>query len=148
MPQLLPLSRAARLAGVTRGELQNKLRENDIEAFEGKITVSNLLAIYPDADLESDPVFERVQQIKADARPKRDYSDGWLPDPEVLMTRLKEINSVLMRTKSSLNYAEQLLKETLQRIAHARGMDGERRLASFDELFKWLEHKVSAEMPH
>ena len=148
MPQLLPLSRAARLAGVTRSELQKKLRDNDIETFEGKLTVSNLLAIYPDADLESDPVFERVQQIKADARPKRDYSDGWLPEPEVLMTRLKEINSVLMRTKSSLNYAEQLLKETLQRIAHARGMDGEKRLASFDELFKWLEHKVSAEMPH
>jgi len=27
-------------------------------------------------------------------------------------------------------------------------MDGEKRLASFDELFTWLEHKVSAEMPH
>jgi CDP-4-dehydro-6-deoxyglucose reductase len=148
MPQLLPLSRAARLAGVTRSELQKKLRDNDIEAFEGKITVNNLLAIYPDADLESDPVFERIQQIKADARPKRDYSDGWLPDPEVLMTRLKEINSVLMRTKSSLNYAEQLLKETLQRLAHARAAEGDGQTASVDELFKWLEHKVSAEMPH
>jgi CDP-4-dehydro-6-deoxyglucose reductase, E3 len=148
MPQLLPLSRAARLAGVTRSELQKKLRDNNIEAFEGKITVSNLLAIYPDADLESDPVFERIQQIKADARPKRDYSDGWLPEPEVLMTRLKEINSVLMRTKSSLNYAEQLLKETLQRLAHARALNGEQRLATVDELFGWLEHKVSAEMPH
>jgi CDP-4-dehydro-6-deoxyglucose reductase len=148
MHQLLPLSRAARLAGVTRSELQKKLRDQDIEAFEGKITVSNLLAIYPDADLESDPVFERIQQIKADARPKRDYSDGWLPDPEVLMTRLKEINSVLMRTKSSLNYAEQLLKETLQRLAHARSAEGEGQEASVDELFKWLEHKVSAEMPH
>ena len=148
MPQLLPLSRAARLAGVTRGERQNKLRENDIETFEGKITVSNLLAVYPDADLESDPVFERIQRIKTEARPKRDYSDGWLPDPEVLMTRLKEINSVLMRTKSSLNYTEQLLKETLQRVAHARSAVDAARGASLDELFEWLEHKVSAEMPH
>jgi CDP-4-dehydro-6-deoxyglucose reductase len=148
MPQLLPLSRAARLAGVTRSELQKKLRDNDIETFEGKLTVSNLLAIYPDADLESDPVFERIQQIKADARPKRDYSDGWLPDPEVLMTRLKEINSVLMRTKSSLNYVEQLLKETLQRLAHARSLGGEARLTVVDELRDWLEHKVGTEMPH
>jgi len=141
-----PLSRAARLAGVTRSELQKKLRDNDIETFEGKLTVSNLLAIYPDADLESDPVFERVQQIKADARPKRDYSDGWLPEPEVLMTRLKEINSVLMRTKSSLNYAEQILKETLQRIATPgwTARSGSRLSTSF----QWLEHKVSAEMPH
>ena len=148
MPQLLPMSRAARLAGVTRSELQKKLRDNNIEAFEGKITVSNLLAIYPDADLESDPVFERVQQIKADARPKRDYSDGWLPDPEVLMTRLKEINSVLTRTKASFNYVEQLLKETLQRLSHARSMDGDARLRSVDELRTWLEHKLSTEMPH
>jgi CDP-4-dehydro-6-deoxyglucose reductase, E3 len=133
---------------VTRSELQKKLRDNDIETFEGKLTVSNLLAIYPDADLESDPVFERIQQIKADARPKRDYSDGWLPDPEVLMTRLKEINSVLMRTKSSLNYVEQLLKETLQRLAHARSLGGEARLTVVDELRDWLEHKVGTEMPH
>jgi CDP-4-dehydro-6-deoxyglucose reductase len=148
MPQLLPLSRAARLAGVTRGELQNRLREQNIETFEGKITVSNLLALYPDADLESDPVFERIQQIKADARPKRDYTDGWLPEPEVLMTRLKEINSVLMRTKGSLNYAEQLLKETLQRLAHAQGEGGAGQVAALGELRSWLEHKVSAEMPH
>ncbi len=148
MPQLLPLSRAARLAGVTRSELQKKLRDSSIEAFEGKITVSSLLAIYPDADLESDPVFERIQRIRAEARPKRNYSDGWLPDPEVLMTRLKEMSSVLVHTKSSLNYAEQVLRETLQRLAHAKGMDTEQRLAGFDELLNWLEHKVNAQVPH
>ena len=148
MPQLLPLSRAARLAGVSRGELQKRLRDEGIETFEGKITVSRLLALYPDADLESDPVFERIQQIKADARPKRDYTDGLLPEPEVLMTRLKEINSVLTRTKSSLNYAEQLLKETLQRLAHVRSLAGDVRLRAVDELRDWLELKVSTEMPH
>ena len=148
MAQLLPLSRAARLAGVTRGELQKRLRDEGIETFEGKITVTRLLSLYPDADLESDPVFERIQQIKAEARPKRDYTDGLLPEPEVLMTRLKEINSVLMRTKSSLNYAEQLLKETLQRLAHVKSLAGETRAQAVDEVRDWLEHKVSAEMPH
>ncbi|MCU0767098.1 MAG: 2Fe-2S iron-sulfur cluster-binding protein [Gammaproteobacteria bacterium] len=148
MAQLLPLSRAARLAGVTRGELQKRLRDEGIETFEGKITVTRLLSLYPDADLESDPVFERIQKIKADARPKRDYTDGLLPEPEVLMTRLKEVNAVLTRTKSSLNYAEQVLKETLQRLAHARSLVGATKLQATDELRDWLEHKVSTEMPH
>jgi CDP-4-dehydro-6-deoxyglucose reductase len=148
MPQLLPLSRAARLAGVTRSELQKRLRERNIEAFEGKITVSNLLTMYPDADLESDPVFERIQDIKDKARPKRDYTDGWLPDAEVLMTRLKEINSVLMRTKASLNYTEQVLKDILQRLSVGRQLVPERRLEAVDELCDWLEHSLTAGAQH
>lgn len=148
MPQLLPLSRAARLAGVTRSELQKKLRDQNIEAFEGKITVSNLLAMYPDADLESDPVFERIQDIKDNARPKRDYTDGWLPDAEVLMTRLKEINSVLMRTKASLNYTEQVLKDILQRLAAGSQLATDRRLEAVDELHDWLAHSLSAGAYH
>ena len=43
MPQLLSLSRAARLAGISRGELQAEIRQEAIPTFEGKIAVEDLL---------------------------------------------------------------------------------------------------------
>ena len=102
MPQLLTLSRAARIAGVTRSELQKRLREANTESFEGQIRVSDLHALYPEVDLEHDPVFERIERIKSSARPKTEYTDGWMPDAEVLMTRLKQMNRVLVRTKADV----------------------------------------------
>ena len=81
MPQLLSLSRAARLARVSRGELQHQIRIKEVETFEGQIPVDSLLRLYPEVNLDRDPVLERLEHIKATAQPKSRYSDGWLPEP-------------------------------------------------------------------
>ena len=111
MPQLLSLSRAARLAGVSRGQLQKQIREQGIETFEGEIAVSDLVRAYPDLDIEHDPVLERLERIKASTRPKSRYTDHWIPEPEVLMARLQDFKQVLARTKATLNGMEELLTE-------------------------------------
>lgn len=116
MPQLLSLSRAARLAGVSRGELQKRIRKEDAKTFEGEVTIEVLLALYPHIDMEADPVLERVTKIRTEAKPKTHYSDGWMPDPEVLMSRLKEFQHTLVQTKSALNASEALVQETLDEL--------------------------------
>ncbi len=116
MPQPLTLSRAAKLAGVTRSELQETLRKSGLNMFEGKIAIGDLLSLYPEIDLERDPVFERIKRIKETARPKREYSDGWIPQPDVLLARLKEMQSVLVRTKAALNRGEVRFEEIVQRL--------------------------------
>jgi len=119
MPKLLSLSRAARLAGVSRGELQKRIREEDLKTFEGELTVDLLLQLYPHIDMEADPMLEKVRQIRNEAKPKTHYSDGWMPDPEVLLTRLKEFQHVLVQTKSALNSSDALLQETLDDLVTA-----------------------------
>jgi len=120
MPQLLSVSRAARLAGVSRGELQQKIRADGLETFEGQVRIDDLLRAYPHINLDRDPVFERVERLKTHARPKHHYSDGWLPDPEVLMSRLHQFRDVLVRTKSQLNAAEDLLSDTARMLTGLR----------------------------
>jgi CDP-4-dehydro-6-deoxyglucose reductase len=94
-----------------------------LPTFEGKISIEALLQAYPEVDMERDPVLERVALIKAEARPKRRYGDQWLPEPEVLMSRLQDFQNVLVRTKAALNTAEQLLGEMAARLeaAHEQG---------------------------
>jgi len=123
MSQLLSLSRAARLAGVSRGEVQARVRDENIETFEGKIAVDDLLRAYPEVDVHSDPVLERVALIKARARPKSRYTDHWMPEPEVLMARLEEFQHVLTRTKASLNTIEEVLDEVTGRLESAVAAD-------------------------
>ncbi|MBA1330067.1 hypothetical protein QQ73_02380, partial [Candidatus Endoriftia persephone str. Guaymas] len=56
---------------------------------------------------------------KREARPKAKYSDGWLPDPEVLMSRLREFQHTLVQTKAALNGAEMLIGDTQQSLQAA-----------------------------
>ena len=125
MAKLLSVSRAARLAGVSRGELQKRIREEKVETFEGELTVELLLQLYPHIDLDADPMLEKVRAIRSEAKPKSHYSDGWMPDPEILMKRLKEFQHVLVQTKSALNASDALLQETLTELQTALQRDDE-----------------------
>lgn len=125
MSQYLSLSRAARLAGVSRGDLQERVRRMALPTFEGSIAVADLLQAYPRLDLEQDPVLERVEAIKAKAKPKRHYTDHWLPEPEVLLARVQDFQQVLMRTKGALNNNEQLLREVALQLEEAAQLDGD-----------------------
>ena len=144
MPQPLSLSRAAKIAGVTRGELQQRLRDSGLNIFEGKIALGDLLTLYPEIDLDRDPVFERIQRIKQNARPKREYSDGWMPEPGVLLARLKEIQAVLTRTKALLNRSDQTVGELSSRLQEIGvSADASTRL-QIDGLLDWLQAQRQA----
>jgi CDP-4-dehydro-6-deoxyglucose reductase len=90
MPRYLTLSRAARLVGVRRGALQAKIRSGELAAFEGMVSVDNLLRAYPQAHLEDNAFLERLEAIK-DAAFARRVRERVLPSAEVLMARIEEL---------------------------------------------------------
>jgi len=117
MTQLLSLSRAARLAGVTRSELQKRIRRGELTTFEGDIKVSDLLRVYPEVSLEHSGDLERVERIKANALPKSRQGDSVLPSPQILISRLKSISDVLVEKAAALEAAESILAELDTRLA-------------------------------
>lgn len=122
MPDKLSLSRAARLANVSRGELQARLKALNLNIFEGAIRTADLLTAYPEIDMDSDPVLERVALIREEAFAKRGRRDTALPSPEVLMSRLQDFQTVLTKTKAQLNLATELvqsLRDELETALHS-----------------------------
>ncbi len=117
MTQLLSLSRAARLAGVTRSELQKRIRRGELTTFEGEIAATDLLRIYPEVDLEHSGDLERVEHIKANALPRSQQGDGTLPSAQVLIARLKSLSKVLVQKAAALESAEAILAELDARLA-------------------------------
>lgn len=87
MTQLLTLSRAAHLIGVSRGSLQEKIRNGELAAYDGLVASEELLRVFPDMQLEVSGAFERVTQIKEQAFGKR-VRQRMLPSQEVLAQRL------------------------------------------------------------
>lgn len=116
MSQLLSLSRAARLAGVSRRVLQKKIHDGDLTTFEGMIAVEDLLRLYPATELSHDTEFERLERIKATAYSRR-VREHLMPSAEVLSARLNELGQELAYAKTQVAHSHDLLQQVLDRLA-------------------------------
>lgn len=101
MTQWLNLSRAARLIGVPRGELQRAIREGRLAANDGLVSTAGLLALYPRLSLEESGAFERVSRVKDEAFGRR-VLDRALPGREALAQRLIEQSGELTEARRHL----------------------------------------------
>jgi CDP-4-dehydro-6-deoxyglucose reductase len=115
MSHLLPLSRVARLVGLTRSALQQMIRSNQLATFDGEVDMEELLRVFPSVRWEEDGEYQRVEEIKRKAFGKRIF-ERVLPDKEVLAERLYELGKEFAATKSLLLH--------------------------YDQVFEWLENKM------
>jgi len=100
MPQLMNLSRAARLVGVTRVALQKKIKEGSLPSFEGMVTEDGLLQVYPDIQFEDNTFSGRIGRTKVMAKGVRAFER--LPNKEVLFARLTSLGKELSGTQAEL----------------------------------------------
>lgn len=70
MVETLPLSRAARAAGVSRTELQAKITAGELKSFEGMVRLDDLIRVFPSARIRESAEIKRVRQIKESALTK------------------------------------------------------------------------------
>lgn len=115
MTQLLNLSRAAQLIGVSRGVLQEKVRSGELAAIDGMVSSDELLRVFPDFQLEETGALERVTQIKDQAFGKR-VRERLLPSQEVLAQRLFAQSQELDSVRRHLARYHELLLQVRARI--------------------------------
>jgi CDP-4-dehydro-6-deoxyglucose reductase len=88
MDRYVDIWKAARLAGVSRAEIQERIAGGELESFEGRVDVAGLGRLYP-AALESDGlIIDFVEQVKEDALRKGIRSRERLEDPDALAADL------------------------------------------------------------
>lgn len=115
MSQLLTLSRAAQILGVSRGTLQQKIRAGELAAFEGMIAADELLRVWPHVDLENAGAFERVAQIKDQAFNRR-MRERVLPSSEILAERLYQQSEELADLRRHLAHYHDLIEALREQI--------------------------------
>lgn len=142
MPENLPIFRAARLVGVSRSTLQKKIRQEDVETFEGEIRVTDLLRLYPGADLGQDSEYERIQHIKDKAFSRRVWQRV-LPDAETLAKRLSELGRTLVDLRSHLSQYDRVLQRVVDRLSTMTGGNKDRE--DIQALLDWI--KVNTPTP-
>ncbi len=144
MSHHLPLSRVARLVGLSRSVMQAKIRNGELTAFDGEIELDELLRVFPDVQWRDEGDYKRVTEIKEKAFGKR-IMEHALPDKEVLAERLYELAKEHAGTQTRLDHYERIfewLDGKLQDLAeHGKGLP-----TAVDELRAWVRRQM-AEVP-
>ena len=139
MEKRLSVIRAARLAGVTRAELQSLIKGGQLASFDGLVEVDDLLRLYPETRLADERTLERVEQIKAEALGK-DIAGRSLPDPQVLAQRLARLGTQLTRTRQQAEHYAAVLESLETRLrALEKSQDAETRAVVQD-----IKHTVQS----
>jgi len=99
MARRISVSRAARLVGVKRGTLQQKIRGGELKTFEGQLLLSDLLQVYPTTTIEDTSMLDRVEQIMEQATFIVGEPDKRRPGNAALAKRILAISQDLARQK-------------------------------------------------
>ncbi len=145
MSQLLSLSRAARLVGVNRSELQKRVKEGELNSFDGMVGVDDLLVSYPDAQLEDNTEYRRVVLIKEKAFGKRIF-ERVMPDVETLAVRLKELSRELTLSQLQQKNFKILLDRLVVRLQEIEAQSAAETRSTMGLLKQWLAQEVKAAM--
>ncbi|MBI3778601.1 MAG: 2Fe-2S iron-sulfur cluster binding domain-containing protein [Gammaproteobacteria bacterium] len=142
--QLLTLTRAARLVGVSRGALQKKIKNGDLPTFEGMVKPEDLMRAYPNTRLEDTSVIEHFAHIKDEAFAHR-MRERLLPEPEVLAERLAGLGRELARTKALVERYKTITDWLYDKFNAYEKTGGAEARAIMGPLKLWLRHELEKE---
>ncbi|TNF90496.1 MAG: 2Fe-2S iron-sulfur cluster binding domain-containing protein [Gammaproteobacteria bacterium] len=134
MTKRISLSRAARLVGIKRGTLQQRIRNGELKTFEGEIVLADLLHAYPDAQIEDSSMLERVEQIIEQATFINPEASQRKPDNVALTTRIMALSEELSRQKQLVGHYQRFIERLNETIA---GLAGEPD--AMQQLQSWLQ---------
>jgi CDP-4-dehydro-6-deoxyglucose reductase len=132
MPQLLSLSRAAHLIGVTRALLQKQIASGELPSFDGYVTAEDLQRAYPDLRLEDSGAFERITKIRDEAFGKR-IRERVLPNQEILAQRLALQSEELEDVRRHLAHYHDMIEALRERIEHISGASTAEQIADLGD---------------
>ena len=144
MPRLVSLSRAAKLVGLSRGALQKRVHDLELESFEGQVNLDDIEKLFPDAELEDNHIIEDLEKIVEQALKKAHgakLAKLLAPDPHTLAARLQSITKEHARTKSQVKDFLELFSELQSQISRLSTTSNEPHL--FEDLNNWIVDAIN-----
>ncbi len=132
MSQLLTVSRAAHLIGVTRADMQKHIASGALPSHDGMVSTEDLLKIFPAVHLEDSGAFERITKIREEAFGRR-IRERILPNQEVLAQRLAAQSEELEDVRRHLAHYHDLIEALRERIETMAGASASEQLADLGE---------------
>ncbi len=143
MPRLVSLSRAAKLVGLSRGALQKRVHDLELESFEGQVKLDDIERIFPDAEIEDNHIIEDLEKIVEQALKKAHgakLAKLLAPDSYTLAARLKAITKEHAHAKEQVKDFIALFSEIEIQLTQLATTSDKPYL--FEDLNNWMNDSV------
>ncbi len=115
----LSVSKAARMLGISRFDIQDQINSGKLQTHEGYVTTDSLRLAYPNASLhsEQDKHIQRMQQIKNDALYKSGSVDAAHAENEkAYISTIAALKSRLYKEEIKNQHYEMVFEELSERL--------------------------------
>lgn len=114
MEHHLNISKAAKLAGISRRQIQREIKAGNLDVFEGDVSVSSLLHFYPHLRLDNEREIDRVERIQHNAIFKIQADS--IPSERIMADQINKLQSRLRDAEQKVFEYENLLMESKERL--------------------------------
>ena len=143
MSQMIGVSKAARMIGVSRSDLSKRLARAGVATFEGQVELEKVKCLAPSLNL-TDPEMDRLGLIRENPM-ERVHSSDVKSSKQDLLDEIHRLSTELMVETGMNQQYRQLLEDVAGRLGEMQVSEvGERREIAF-ELCEWLRHKASTD---
>jgi len=143
MSRFVSLSRAAKLVGISRGALQKKIHNLELESFEGQVNLDDIEKIYPDAQIEDNHIIEDLEKI-VELALKRARGEKLAkllsPDSHTLTARLQVVSKECSLSKGQLKQFTSLISQIQEKLSDLSSTSDKKYL--FTDLNNWIDDAV------
>ncbi len=136
MSRKLSLSQAARLIGVSRKDVQQKIQKGELIVMEGYVQLEDLKKAFPDAQYEDNTILEKMQKIMADAVHKMAEAEHEGSQIDALSKRAFFLNKALSEQQAKADFYEELINKLKHKFISLSVQHVDKTLII--DLQKWL----------
>ncbi len=140
MDHLLNLSTAAKLVGVSRGIIQSKIKNGELETFEGHIRMSSLCKAYPEIENKTDPVLERMTRLREnsmwEAKPVGKSAE------RLLSSQVHQLQVELQDAQAEINTYVILFDELNSRLSQMKEDCEREEKQKLQALINWITTQI------
>jgi len=140
MGQRIGVSKAARLLGIKRSELNKRLAAANIETFEGHVDFDKVKCIAPSLDM-GDPELERIQRIRESV--SYTESDGLDGASREIKDRIRHLSAEAAIEAETAREYRKIIEDVAARLGELQASENEERRRVGFELCEWLRNKVN-----
>jgi len=136
----ISISKAAKLLGVSRADLNQRLLAADVPTFEGQVDYEKLKCIAPVLGLEAESFISRIRSIRENAASiSDDKSLKYVMDPH---REIKRLRTELLVKTNEIEELEEILCDLTDRLGELQLNGSEEQKEISFEICKWLRNRV------
>jgi len=143
MENRIGIAKAAKMLGIDRAELNERLLSAGIESFEGEVDFESVKRIAPSLNLSESKIMRRVKYIRENCAKLSELSPGRSTEEELECQLQKMMTELMVETRRGDRYRH-IIDDVIDKLGELQKSEDERTRELALELSSWLVDEIEA----